>query len=92
MADVDLDAITGRFKGWFFAGSDGVPVDVWDSYRLAAKSVGDVPALVAEVERLRAAVALHRPLTTLIGIERCAECGRRWPCLTARTAREGTDG
>lgn len=62
-------------------GLQDVPTLVAEVERLRSVLGTLKPALdehVAEVERLQAAVALHRPLTTLIGIERCAECGRRW--------------
>jgi hypothetical protein len=46
----------------------------------------------AEIERLRSAVALHRPTITETPDDRwqcCESCGADWPCPTAKAVSDG---
>lgn len=48
-----------------------------------------IRSLVTEVERLRAAISLHRITTTETPDDRwecCESCGADWPCPTAEAA------
>lgn len=57
--------------------------------QLTASSITDpkLEALLAELERLRAATALHRPqVLEADGRQVCRECGSEWQCPTAAAA------
>ncbi|MFD5452219.1 hypothetical protein [Streptomyces sp. NPDC127100] len=57
--------------------------------QLTVSSITDpkLEALLAELERLRAATALHRPqVLEADGRQVCRECGSDWQCPTAEAA------
>lgn len=90
MADrtLDVEAARRRIWGYTNASADEAYIATTPALEhLAHDLIVHLWDAIAEVERLRAAVALHQPNDARWDVT-CKACIKFWPCPTARTASE----